>query len=201
MVSGKTYKLLLVEPAEIVATGLKRLLAASGIFKILDSDLTDDPNTMIERVTTLDPDIVLVDPAVFGLLHRSAVRVTFPALQRVTLVAMCHALYDEEALREFDGVINIYDTSSQVIKKLQAAVEQNASTPQTENSELSEREREMLVSIARGMTNKEIADKYNLSIHTVISHRKNISRKTGIKTIAGLTVYALLNNIITEADL
>ena len=44
--------------------------------------------------------------------------------------------------------------------------------------------------------NKEIADKYNLSIHTVITHRKNITRKTGIKTVAGLTVYALLNNLI-----
>ena len=41
---------------------------------------------------------------------------------------------------------------------------------------------------------------YCISIHTVISHRKNISRKTGIKTIAGLTVYALLNNMISETD-
>ena len=46
------------------------------------------------------------------------------------------------------------------------------------------------------MLNKEIADQYNISIHTVISHRKNISRKTGIKTVAGLTVYALLNGLI-----
>ena len=51
------------------------------------------------------------------------------------------------------------------------------------------------------MTNREIADQYFISIHTVISHRKNITRKTGIKTIAGLTVYALLNNMISEADL
>ena len=66
--------------------------------------------------------------------------------------------------------------------------------------ELSEREREILVAVARGKTNKEIADLYCISIHTVISHRKNIARKTGIKTIAGLTVYALLNNLISEAD-
>ena len=66
---------------------------------------------------------------------------------------------------------------------------------------LSEREREILVAVARGLTNREIADQYFISIHTVISHRKNITRKTGIKTIAGLTVYALLNNMISEADL
>ena len=50
--------------------------------------------------------------------------------------------------------------------------------------------------MAQGMLNKEIADRYNLSIHTVITHRKNITRKTGIKTVAGLTVYALLNGLI-----
>lgn len=62
--------------------------------------------------------------------------------------------------------------------------------------ELSEREKEILVSVASGMLNKEIADKHNISINTVITHRKNITRKTGIKTVAGLTVYAILNNFI-----
>ena len=55
--------------------------------------------------------------------------------------------------------------------------------------------------MARGRTNKEIADEYNISVHTVISHRKNITRKTGIKSVAGLTVYALLNNMIDRHDM
>lgn len=61
---------------------------------------------------------------------------------------------------------------------------------------LSAREIEILAGVAQGLLNKEIAAKYNLSIHTVITHRKNIARKTGIKTIAGLTAYAILNNLI-----
>ena len=61
---------------------------------------------------------------------------------------------------------------------------------------LSAREIEILTGVAQGLLNKEIAAKYNLSIHTVITHRKNIARKTGIKTIAGLTAYAILNNLI-----
>lgn len=65
-----------------------------------------------------------------------------------------------------------------------------------ESLELTEREKEILVSVARGMLNKEIAYQYNISIYTVISHRKNITRKTGIKSVAGLTVYALLNGLI-----
>ena len=65
-----------------------------------------------------------------------------------------------------------------------------------ESEKLSAREKEILVSVARGKLNKEIADEHNISINTVITHRKNITRKIGIKTVAGLTVYALLNNLI-----
>ena len=58
------------------------------------------------------------------------------------------------------------------------------------------REKEILVSVAQGLLNKEIADKHHISINTVITHRKNITRKTGIKTVPGLTVYAILNNLV-----
>ncbi len=61
---------------------------------------------------------------------------------------------------------------------------------------LSDREIEVLRSVATGYSNKEIADKLFISINTVITHRKNITDKLGIKTIAGLTVYAIMNNII-----
>ena len=53
----------------------------------------------------------------------------------------------------------------------------------------------VLVAVLTGL-----ADRYNISIHTVISHRKNIARKTGIKSVSGLTVYALLNNMIDQGD-
>ena len=68
--------------------------------------------------------------------------------------------------------------------------------PAPERQELTGREKEILVSVAQGLLNKEIADKHNISINTVITHRKNITRKTGIKTVPGLTVYAILNNLI-----
>ena len=66
----------------------------------------------------------------------------------------------------------------------------------TEDNTLTAREKEILVCVAKGLLNKEIADRLHISIHTVITHRKNISQKTGIKTVAGLTVYALLNHLL-----
>ncbi len=67
--------------------------------------------------------------------------------------------------------------------------------------DLSPREIEILRLVASGFLNKEIADKCAISLHTVISHRKNITRKLQIKTVAGLTVYALLNDIISSEDI
>ena len=83
-----------------------------------------------------------------------------------------------------------------VNRKMHTALETRFDIPEEKGEELSAREKEILVCVAKGMLNKEIADAENISIHTVITHRKNITRKTGIKTVAGLTVYALLNNLI-----
>lgn len=72
-------------------------------------------------------------------------------------------------------------------------------TPPASGHELSLREIEVLTLITRGMINKEIADKLNISLTTVITHRKNITEKLGIKSVSGLTIYAVMNGYI-EAD-
>jgi len=67
-----------------------------------------------------------------------------------------------------------------------------------ENSDgLTSRELEVLTLVAQGLLSKEIADFLNISLHTVISHRKNIAAKLGIKTVAGFTMYAAMNGLIT----
>lgn len=69
-----------------------------------------------------------------------------------------------------------------------------------DSSNLSDREIEVLKTVALGYSNKEIADRLYISINTVITHRKNITRKLGVKTISGLTVYALLNHLIQPQE-
>ncbi len=65
-----------------------------------------------------------------------------------------------------------------------------------ETEELSDREKDVLIEVVNGLSNKEIADKLCISIHTVISHRKNIARKTHIHSPAGLTIYAIVNHLV-----
>ena len=61
---------------------------------------------------------------------------------------------------------------------------------------VSEREKEIIICLVQGLSNKEIAAKLFISVNTVITHRRNISRKLQIRSLAGLTIYAIANNLI-----
>lgn len=80
----------------------------------------------------------------------------------------------------------------EVIKKLISSLKDE----DTVAGELSQREKEVLRLIASGKINKEIADELCISVNTVITHRKNISAKLGIKSASGLSLYAMMNGII-----
>lgn len=69
------------------------------------------------------------------------------------------------------------------------------SAPQSDE-QLSDREKDVIVALVQGMTNKEIADHLFISINTVITHRRNIARKLQIHSSAGLTIYAIVNNLV-----
>jgi regulator of cell morphogenesis and NO signaling len=61
---------------------------------------------------------------------------------------------------------------------------------------LSDREKDVIVALVQGMSNKEIADHLCISVNTVITHRRNIARKLQIHSPAGLTIYAIVNNLV-----
>jgi DNA-binding CsgD family transcriptional regulator len=109
----------------------------------------------------------------------------------------------DEAERNPEGMIFLKDAGTSVLKKLKEVLgtEKDRQNKSSGSKTLSDRETGILRCVALGMTNREIAGKFFLSTHTVIAHRKNISAKLGIKTIAGFTVYALLNNIILPDDI
>jgi DNA-binding CsgD family transcriptional regulator len=90
--------------------------------------------------------------------------------------------------------LNIFAPKETIIENLQQlfTIESNNSTTE-KSKELSLREIDVLQLIVKGSTNKDIADKLNISLNTVLTHRKNITAKLGIKTVSGLTFYAIIN--------
>ena len=189
-------KILLITPSRIIARGISSILEEHGGFTV-ESVLTDLSRENEAMVRDSMADIVIVDPVIFDFASRPAGRSRISDLTDAAVVAAPTTLADEESAKNYDETISIYDTPSAVISKLRNSVAHTSAKTQADNrEELSSREKEILVCVARGMLNKEIADRFHISIYTVITHRKNITRKTGIKTVAGLTVYALLNNLI-----
>lgn len=86
-----------------------------------------------------------------------------------------------------------------LLRQLGQALGTHALNPGQKHSDgLTVRERQVLVLVAHGLLNKEIADRLSISPHTVISHRKNLTRKLQIKTVPGLTMYAILNGLIAS---
>ncbi len=70
----------------------------------------------------------------------------------------------------------------------------------TQDEALSEREREVIRLVAMGLSNKEIAERMFIAVNTVMTHRRNISRKLDIHSVAGLTIYAIVNGIINVEE-
>ena len=185
----------LIIPSDIVARGLKSILDESGEFLVAEN-LYDCSRAGKARLRNIAPDLVIIDPAVLDFQARKEGRTIIGEVCDASVVALEGPVLNEDILRQYDGSVSVYDDPSGLARKLRNALESRQTEPSSESDELSAREKEILVCVAQGMLNKEIADKFSLSIYTVISHRKNITRKTGIKTVAGLTVYALLNNLI-----
>jgi len=107
-----------------------------------------------------------------------------------------------DSLYNFEINLSLEDGEKETIQKINEYINhlyEIDSNSQNE-LELSNREKEILKQVALGLTNSKIAEKLFISQHTVVTHRKKITSKLGIKTISGLTVYALLNNLIEIGD-
>jgi DNA-binding NarL/FixJ family response regulator len=193
MESRKTVTLIV--PSDIIVRGLESILADQPDF-IVQENLVDCSKASEARLRSLSPDLVIIDPLVFDYQSRKDGRVALAELCDASVIAIEGPAVTDEIIKQYDGAISLYDDAAGVVRKLQSAVESRQPESGSDGDELSAREKEILVCVAQGMLNKEIADKFSLSIYTVITHRKNITRKTGIKTVAGLTVYAILNNLI-----
>ena len=111
--------------------------------------------------------------------------------KKIRLIALVTSFVDASLLSKYDESISIFDDLLDMSSEEDEVDSQDA---------LSQREKEIVICVVKGMTNKEIAEKLFLSIHTVITHRRNISKKLQIHSAAGLTIYAIVNKLVTLSD-
>lgn len=189
------YNVVLIEPSEIVATGIASIINSNPQFNVVQT--LNDPSYYNSNDS--DVDIVVINPTVVDYNDRLDIR-SWLGTENTALVALTHSNYEEGVLRQYDECIGIYDNTARIIQKLKNAIDENRKNPKNDLNELSSREKDILAAVAMGKTNKEIADEFNISIYTVISHRRNISQKLGINSIPGLTVYAIMNKLVDMSD-
>lgn len=200
------FRIAIIEPSQILRAGLETSLSQiSGKFQILWS--FSSLSHYSSFADEIDPDIIIVNPALFDPSGAETVKSILSSTEDTRIIAFSYTHTSDILIRQFDSVISIYDTPAEIALKIEKTAGSVSSdsdkkyqkqSGHPESYDLSDRELEVLVSVAKGCTNKEIAGIHNISVHTVISHRKNIVRKTGIKSVSGLTVYALLNGLIEQ---
>lgn len=191
-------RVIICEASEIIANGLAEVIDSMAQFDVVAR--LDSPEHLGEKITTSDANLLIIDPLLLGFQNKEFITQIGKEHPHVIVIALVTSYLDHSMLTPYSGVVELHDTRAKIISKMNEFAK-SESQKKADDVELSKRETDVLVAVAKGMMNKEIADRMNISIHTVISHRKNITRKTGIKSVSGLTVYALLNNLIDENEL
>ncbi|MDR0700658.1 MAG: response regulator transcription factor [Tannerella sp.] len=191
-------KVLIVEPSYIITEGLVKILGESISLEVLSP--LHDVECLNGRLITGKPDILLLNPTLLPSTGRNALKGVMQEYPQMAIVALVYQYVENSTIRIFDGVVDIREEKEHIsVILLDYCSSLNTGDVSEDNShELTKREIDVLVLIAKGLMSKEIAERLNISVHTVISHRKNISRKTNIKSVAGLAMYALMNNLVEE---
>lgn len=194
--SKKVVNIIVVETSDIIYEGLFSILTnEDDSFNIKQAETLPDLEQLNLRNKA---DLVLINPQLIQnqLKEFQALKKEFCGTHWIGIV---YSFFDPLLLAGLDEIVNINDKPGKIISSIQKLLvsDGNPEDQQLHQESLSERETDVLKLLVAGNANKEIADKLNISTHTVISHRKNISLKTGIKSVSGLTIYAVVKNIIT----
>ena len=211
-------RVVLVDDHAIVREGIRHVLTGTLGIEVVGE--ASDGENAIAIITARQPDVVLLDitlPGKSGLEVASELRKEMPALKIIVLSMHDDAQYVVEAVKAGVNGYLLKDSgaeelrkavltvhagtayfSSGVINHLGAAVRGQPAPGLAPIDRLTAREREVLACIAKGLTNKETANELGISPRTVETHRESLMRKIDIKTVAGLTRFALESGVLPQ---
>lgn len=190
----------IVEPNILTCIGLKTILekiipmATIRIFQSF-SELMDDTSDMYAHYFISAQ--IYVEHNAFFLPRKRRTMVLASESPQFQLSGVHILNIHESEEKMVKDILRLHQHAHQHGYPVKEAAKMKMAEPHQEL--LSSREIEVLVLITKGLINKEIADKLNISLTTVITHRKNITEKLGIKSVSGLTIYAVMNGYV-EAD-
>ena len=191
--------IVLIESSFLLRSGIENLLQEmQGLH--LTEVYDGSEKYLIKKINALKPDCIILNPE---MINDSLNSFVLSLNNDATLIGLVSNDTPSQIKSRFKYSLNIKDDKHELINNFKNIIGFRKSNKKkaSENQSLSKREITILKNITLGLTNQEVAEKLFLSIHTVMTHRKNITKKLGIKTVSGLTVYALLNKIIDIQDI
>ena len=200
MTTNHPIKLVICEPSPLIRRGLADTLKRLPGYHIMTIEVST-PELLLNSIQSYEPDMVIINPVynttkIFDKIKKETSK------KKIPIVAIINGSYDKTLILRYDAIIELYETAEQLQLKLNNLFfNQNTEEIEDETETLSIREKEILKLLVKGLTNREIASSLFLSTHTVITHRRNIARKLGIHSTAGLTIYAILNKYVDINDL
>lgn len=191
---NRTLSVVVADASAIVRCGMSTLLKRLPQGKIVAVEAAS-LDALHHLLRSHEVDIVLVSPTFGGGINVSEFRQHYPQAG-LRYVALLTHLVDPSLLQSYDSSVGIYDTPEDIALKLEQLVQQEEEDGDSGQETLSLREKEIVCAVVKGLTNKKIAEQLFISVHTVITHRRNISRKLQIHSPAGLTIYAIVNKLV-----
>jgi DNA-binding CsgD family transcriptional regulator len=188
----------IIETSQIISEGLYRIISHSG--KDISVTMYDSLSDIQPHLLEAAPQIIIINPLIVQA-KLDVFRTLKKELTNTKWAGLVYAYFEQTILSHFDFLIQINDNETAIHETIDRQLSLAAENDDNPHQSLSDREIEVLRLLVTGHSNKEIAEILFISPHTVITHRKNITQKTGIKTVSGLTIYAVLKNIISLQNL
>ena len=199
MKNNEVIRIAIAETSVIIRGGLTAALKRLPNVKVQPIELLSI-EALHDCVRTQCPDMLIVNPAFGDYFDIGKFREETSG-KKIRVIALVTSFVDASLLSKYDESISIFDDLERLSKKISGLLNVPSEEEDLENQDaLSQREKEIVICVVKGMTNKEIAEKLFLSIHTVITHRRNISKKLQIHSAAGLTIYAIVNKLVMLND-